>query len=174
MKILIIYQSKYGSTRQYAQWINEVVESDITDIDNAYRFDFSKYDIIVLGAYFHASHIKNRKYVIDNWDKLKNSRVILFSVSGSPAEYVVKEIEKDFPEYILDNLLFYSLRGRSCYEKMTLADRVIMHLGRLGVYIAGKKEVADNMLKDYDYVSKENIKVITDKISELTENKILL
>jgi menaquinone-dependent protoporphyrinogen IX oxidase len=104
MRTLIIYQSKYGSTKQYAEWINQAVESDITDIDNAYRLDLDSYDIIVLGTYFHASHIKMRKFIIKKWDEFKSKKVILFSTSGSPAAYVIEAVHKDLPPMIIDKL----------------------------------------------------------------------
>jgi hypothetical protein len=34
IKILIAYQSKYGSTKQYAQWIQQDTEGDLVNIED--------------------------------------------------------------------------------------------------------------------------------------------
>lgn len=167
MKTLIIYQSKYGSTKQYAEWINQAVESDITDIDNAYRFDLNNYDIVVLGTYLHASHIKMRKSIIKKWDELKSKKVILFYLSGSPSVYVIEAVRRDLPPMIFDNITTFPLGGRSKFKSLSLYDRFLMRLGQIVVYIQGNKDMARNMVKDFDYISADNIKVVTDKINEL-------
>ncbi len=166
MKTLIIYQSKYGSTKQYAEWINQAVESDITDIDNVFRFHLNNYDIIVLGTYLHASHIKMRKFIIKEWNELKNKKIILFSLSGSPAEYVIEAVKKDLPPEIIDNIKYFPLRGRSRFKSLSLFDRTVMRLGQILVYIQGKKDMARNMAKDFDYVTPDKIEVITNEIMQ--------
>lgn len=167
MKTLIIYQSKYGSTKQFAQWINQAVESDITGIESVHKFNMNNYDIIVLGTYFHASHIKMRKFIIKNWDDLKNKKVILFSMSGSPEAYVIEALRKDLPPDIFDKIKYFPFEGRFNFKGLSLLDRFVMHLGQMIVYIQGKKDMARKMLNDFDHVSADNIKVITDEINEM-------
>ncbi len=167
MKTLIIYQSKYGSTKQYAEWINQAVDSDITCIENAYRFDLNNYDIIVLGTWLHASHIMMREFIIEKWDEFKNKKIILFSTSGSPAIYATEVVRKDLPPVILDNITYFPLGGRSKFKNLALSDRLKMRMGQVLFYTIGKKVMARNMAKDYDHVSIDNIKGITDEINTL-------
>jgi thioredoxin-related protein len=49
-KILIAYQSKYGSTKQYAEWIQKESNGDLVNIENGDKTDFALYDIIIIGS----------------------------------------------------------------------------------------------------------------------------
>ena len=50
IKILIAYQSKYGSTKQYAEWIQQDTEGDLVSIENGDKPDLTRYDIIIIGG----------------------------------------------------------------------------------------------------------------------------
>lgn len=170
MKTLIIYQSRYGSTKQYAEWINGAIESDITEIGGVKQFDLSKYDIIILGTHFHASHIPMKQFIIDNWDKMCDKKIILFSASGSPAEPALKLVRKEIPGSILDNITYFPLGGRFESKQLSIGDKLMMLFGSAFAYMVNQKEMARAMRNDYDYVSKDNIKEITDKVEKWIGN----
>ncbi|NMD44890.1 MAG: flavodoxin, partial [Clostridiales bacterium] len=45
MKSLVIYRSKYGSTEQYARWIQEDLSSQLDSIDNLNKYKAEDYDL---------------------------------------------------------------------------------------------------------------------------------
>ena len=45
-KTIIIYFSKYGTTKKYAEWIAEELNGNIFDIKNSKEIDFDEYNII--------------------------------------------------------------------------------------------------------------------------------
>lgn len=49
MKGVIIYKSKYGSTRQYAEWICAETGFDLFDVKQC-PHNLSQYDLVVLGS----------------------------------------------------------------------------------------------------------------------------
>ena len=57
MKGIILYQSKYGATRRYAEWIAEETGFDCVETGKAKIEDVMKYDTIVLGGGIYASGI---------------------------------------------------------------------------------------------------------------------
>ena len=70
MKAIVIYKSKYGSTKCYAQWIADELECDINDASNVKIEDLYEYDTIIYGGGLYAEVIagvslitKNNKYI---------------------------------------------------------------------------------------------------------------
>ncbi len=49
-KIVVIYKSKYGSSKKYAQWIAEEVNGDLFNSSNIKEEKLKEYDIIVYGG----------------------------------------------------------------------------------------------------------------------------
>ena len=47
MNTVVIYKSKYGSTRTYAEWISKELECEIYDAKNIKADDLLKYDAII-------------------------------------------------------------------------------------------------------------------------------
>ncbi|NLE01149.1 MAG: flavodoxin, partial [Fibrobacter sp.] len=52
-KIIVVYKSKYGTTKRYAEWIAEEVKADLFEQSAVSVEDLLKYDIIVYGGSLH-------------------------------------------------------------------------------------------------------------------------
>ena len=50
MKGIILYQSKYGATKKYADWLVEATGYDCMETKKANLSSVQNYDVIVLGA----------------------------------------------------------------------------------------------------------------------------
>jgi hypothetical protein len=100
-----------------------------------------------------------------------NKKVILFSTSGSPAEPARKMVRKELPSSILDHMTYFPLGGRFQSKQLSIGDKMMMFFGSAFAYMINQKEMARHMRNDYDYVSKDSIKEITDKIGEWRNSK---
>jgi hypothetical protein len=82
-KTAVLYYSKYGSTRQYAEWIAEELGADLIDA-KARRLklrDIRDYDTIIYGGGIYSGGIKGVELITKNWSKgLSEKRVIVFAV----------------------------------------------------------------------------------------------
>lgn len=58
---LIIYKSKTGFTKKYADWIHEDVTCSITTLNRVKKEDIDNNDIILYGAGVHAGLISGLK-----------------------------------------------------------------------------------------------------------------
>lgn len=47
---IILYQSKYGATKKYADWLVEETGYDCIETKNAKIADLHNYDVIILGG----------------------------------------------------------------------------------------------------------------------------
>lgn len=83
MKILLIYKSKTGFTKRYAEWICEEINCRLENISNIKNIDFSNYDLIIYGSRIHAGRI-------DGLDKIRklnlDKKLIIFVTGATPKE----------------------------------------------------------------------------------------
>ena len=78
-KIVVIYESKYGSTRCYAQWIAEEHMCFLFGGKDFNRKYFIKYDVIIYGGGLYAGGVSGIKFITQNWKLLKNKQVVLYT-----------------------------------------------------------------------------------------------
>mgnify|MGYP000923732363 FL=1 len=68
MKTLILYKSKYGSTKQYAEYLNQNIKNSyLVSIDDFKKDCLNEYDNIILGSSTYMGQIQILKELIDMW-----------------------------------------------------------------------------------------------------------
>ena len=126
MKGIILYTSKYGSTKRYAEWLAEETGFDCVETKKAKIEDIKQYDTILLGGGIYASGIAGLSFLKKNIAQLREKKVIVFCDGASPYE------ERAFQQIVAHNLKD-SLAGLPCFycrgawdpEAMSLADRTL-------------------------------------------------
>ena len=72
MSTIVIYRSKYGSTKKYAEWIAEELGCNILEFKEAKIENLMKYDTIIYGGGLYAEVINGVYLLTKNFDKLYN------------------------------------------------------------------------------------------------------
>ncbi len=128
-KTLVIYKSKYGSTKRYAEWIAEDIESDIMEVSGVKVEDLYKYDTLIFGGSLHAVGIKGIKIITDHFDKLMDKKIIVFAVGCSPGreEAIKHVVSSNFTEEMKDKINFFYLRGAFNYKNLGFIDKIMMN-----------------------------------------------
>jgi len=123
---IILYQSKYGATKKYVDWLKEEKGFDCIETKKA-KIDFiQKYNTIVLGGGVYASGIAGLHFLKKNMSCLSDKKVAVFAVGASPYdEKAIMQIKDlHFKDALRDVPLFYC-RGAWDEEKMTFGDRTL-------------------------------------------------
>ena len=60
---IILYQSKYGATQKYANWLSDKTGFDCIAVDKADMKQIQQYDVIVLGGAIYASGISGLSFL---------------------------------------------------------------------------------------------------------------
>ena len=156
VKILIIYQSKYGSTKQYAEWIQQNTGGDLINIENGDKPDLASYDTIIIGSSVRIGNIVIAPFIRDHWSVMKGKNVILFTTSGTPPRHPKLQsiYEKSLPEEIRKEIKYFPLHGRISVEDLTLFDQFLMAVGKI---VERDEELKKDMGKDFDGVRRENL-----------------
>lgn len=140
MNAIVVYESRYGSTQQYAEWIADEADADVVAADDIEIEALEDYDIIVFGGWVHAGKLRGANLIADHWDRLQGKHVAVFSVSGKPpdSEDVRQALENALPEKIRDEVECFSIPGRLIYSNLRLVDRLLLTVaGRHGVEFDG-------------------------------------
>lgn len=74
MSGIILYKSKYGSTKTYATWLAEETGFEMVETDQARIADVCQHDVILLGGGIYASSIAGLSFLKKHWSKLKGKR----------------------------------------------------------------------------------------------------
>ena len=131
----VIYKSKYGSTKQYAEWVGESLGIPVFSLDDVDREQVKDYDVVILGGYIRIGKIQVADFLVRNWDLLQNKKIILFSVSAArPTDPEVEKFyEENVPADIRAQIRFFPLWGR--VSSIDLTDTLLLTVPRTANYI---------------------------------------
>ncbi len=164
MKTVVIYKSKTGFTKKYAEWIADELSADIFDVSDVKVNSIATYDTVIYGGSLHAVGINGVKFITQNFDKLKDKKIVVFATGASPwREEVIKEVKSNnFTLEQQKHIEFFYLRGGFNYSKLGPVDKLLMTL--LKWKLKNKKELTPDekgMLSSYDnpldFTKKKNI-----------------
>lgn len=155
-RVLIVYKSKYGSTKQYAQWIQQEIPGDLAEADDVGKYEFAKYDVIIFGGYVRMARIVVAPLITESWDAVKGKNVVLFTTSGVPPDHpnILKIYERSLPEELRKEIKYFPLRGRMVKSDLGFIDRFLVAVGQM---MEKDESMAKRMREDYDEVKKENL-----------------
>ena len=127
MKTIVIYKSKYGSTKTYANWIAEELSCEAVDAKNININDLTEYDTIIYGGGLYAEVINGVILITKNLDKLKDKKLIVYSTGITPLEYRnyydKLVLEKNFKPEMLEKIKVYNFLGKMILDELSLVHR---------------------------------------------------
>lgn len=124
MSGIILYQSKYGATKRYADWLAEETRFDCMETKKAKIETVKLYDTIILGGGIYASGIAGLSFLKKHIKELQGKRIVVFCDGASPYDadafaQIVAHNMKD----VLTGLPCFYCRGAWNMERMNVVDR---------------------------------------------------
>ena len=134
MSGIILYKSKYGATKKYAEWISERTGFSCIKTDDADVKNILGYDVIILGGGIYASGIAGIAFLRKNIAKLKDKKILVFCCGASPYEQNAYEavVKHNFTGELEGIPCFYC-RGTFDLSEMTFKDRTLCKMLRTAV-----------------------------------------
>ncbi|MDF1617173.1 flavodoxin domain-containing protein [Petrocella sp. FN5] len=156
MGTIIIYKSRTGYTKKYADWIAEELGFQSYDYKSAMSLDLSQFDTIIFGGSLHASGILGLKNIKKKLDFSKTKKLLVFAVGATPPVAGLEKMltEKNVGEEERSMVKIFFMRGGFNYDRLNPIDKMLMSMMKRG--IMKKKEgerTADEkgMLAAFDY-----------------------
>lgn len=130
MKTIIVYYSKYGSTRDYAEWLAAETGAEAVPLAKAKQLDLSACDAVVFGCPYYAFRLKIAGFVRAWLPKLAGKKVAFFAVGGEePSSPDCRKVyDRTFSEEARAAMRFFYFPGRITIGRMGLIDRLVMKL----------------------------------------------
>ena len=129
-KTIVVYKTKYGSTKSYAQWIAEDLGCNFVDAKDIKIDEFLQYDTIIYGGGLYAEIINGVSLITKNIEKLKDKRIIVYTTGITPldvrAYYDGEVLEKNFKNGVPENVKIFNFLGKMKMEELTLVHRAAL------------------------------------------------
>ena len=130
MNTIVIYKTKYGGTKKYAEWIGEKLGCEVVDAKKIKIDDILKYDRIIYGGGLYAEIINGVHMLTKNMDKLQNKKIAVFTTGLTPPDcrdyYDKMVIEKNFKEGLPENVRVFNYLGKMVVSELSLVHRTAL------------------------------------------------
>lgn len=126
---IILYQSKYGATKKYADWLAEMTSFDIAETKKANIEEVEKYDTVIIAGGIYASGISGMSFLKKNYKRLNNMKLAVLCVGASPYdEEAFHEIREHNLKGELSGIKCFYARGAWNEDAMTFKDRTLCRM----------------------------------------------
>ena len=145
MTPIVIYKSKYGSTKAYAEEIAKRLDCDVFEIKSVKADDLLKYDTIIFGGGLYAEMIAGISLITKNFEKIKDKKIAVFTTGLTPLDcreyYDDMVIKKNFKSYMAEKIKVFNFMGKMIIEELTLPHKAAIKT--LKKIMSGKENPSD-------------------------------
>lgn len=123
---IIVYKSKYGAVKKYAEWLSETTGYDCVETKNASIKAVSQYEAIVFCGGIYASGISGLPFLKKHFSELRGKKIAVFCAGASPFdENALKEIKRFNLKGELGEIPLFYGRGAWDESRMSFKDRTL-------------------------------------------------
>lgn len=165
MKIYLIYNSKTGFTKKYAEWIAEEIVCNVVPFADMSKIAINADDVIIYGSRIHAGKIEYLDKVKTYFSHHTRQNLIVFATGGTvaSAESAIDRIwAENFTQTEIKSIPHFYMQSGIDYQKMGFADRTIMKI--VAKLMRRKKDKSEEekgfeqaIQNSYDHSSKDYI-----------------
>ena len=157
MKGIIIYQGKYGATKQYAAWLSNELNLPAVSAANIQGSQLKDFDYLLIGSSVYVGKLKIRNWLKEHAGQLEGKKIFFFQVAAAPAADLEKRMvynSSSIPVRLIPFCQFYFLEGKMIMKHLSRFDRFML---KMGARLTRDPEAKKHMLTDFDRVKKENL-----------------
>lgn len=181
-KTIILYNSKTGYTKKYAEWIAWELAAEISDQKNFNSERYKEFDNIIFGGSLYATGISGIKKFMKSLEGMESKKIMVFATGLSiKSEEVRTEVMKANFKTPEEKLIeFFYFRGGFDFSKLPATDKFLMKMKKISIERKAKKgtELTSDekgMLAVYDhavdYTSQRYIRGLVEYVHSLESNQ---
>jgi len=177
MKSAVVYWSKTGFVKKYAEWIAEELTADLVEGDKVSLEKLTDYDSLVFGGSLYAVGINGAEFIKKALkdEKFSEKKIAIFATgASSPLPEVIEEVKNNnFSEDEQKLFKFFYLRGGFDYNMLGIKDKILMKMMKWQLERKKKKgeelnEEEKGLLEAFDepvdFTKKENIEELIEYV----------
>lgn len=129
-KIAVVYKSKSGFCKRYAEWISKELQCDLIENQKLKIQDLLPYKTLIYGGGLYAIGINGISIIKNNYEQIKDKNLIVFATGATPSreEDIHKIWETNFTEEQNKNIRKFYLRGGFDYRKLDVGNKILMSM----------------------------------------------
>ncbi len=125
---IVLYSSRYGNTKRYAEAIAAKLHCPALDVKKG-KWTLSDYETIIFGGGIYAGGIRGASVLVKHFDRIRDKRLFVFTVGiadPSDTNRFSPMLHKIFSPEMREKIQFYHFRGGMDYSKMGFRHRAMM------------------------------------------------
>lgn len=180
MKTIIVYKSKYGSSRQYASWLAQELGCEVKEPDTVTLNRLSEYDTIIYIGGLYAGSVNGFKKISKQLEALKGKQLLLCMVgmtNPTETEKYRHMFENNVSEKYREAIKPFALRGDQLFSKMSGMHRLMMKMPKVmtekipeAQRTEEDKRFIESFGKDMCFAKRENLRDIIEYIASFNKN----
>lgn len=180
--VAVVYETKYGSTRQYAEWIADDLHCEVFERRSIRANDLQEFETIIYGGAVYAGGVLGSNFIRKNLDVLGEKNLVVFTCALSdPANEkntrnIRDHLRKSLTEPVMDHVKIFHLRGAINYKKLGMVHRIMMAMMHRSVVKKDPESMTQEdreMLVTYgksaNFMDKDSVQPIVDYVRGLGE-----
>lgn len=178
-KTIVLYQSHYGFTKHYAQWIAKALSCPACESKKFPAQKLARCETVIFGGGLYAGSVNGVKFIRKNWKLLSDKKVILFTCGLADPDNpentanIRKSLAKALPDEIFRHLRLFHLQGGIDYSRLSFMHKSMMSMLKKMLL---KKETGDDLTpeermildtfgKSLDFTNQESIQPLVDFVN---------
>jgi len=131
-KIGVIYKSRYGFTKKYAEWIAKELGAELRDAANTKPADLQAYDVILYGGGLYAGVVNGLSLLTKSFESIADKSLYLFTVGAADVtdeqntNHIRAAINKVLTPEMQRKIKVYHFRGGIDYPRLNFVHRLMM------------------------------------------------
>ena len=148
-KTIIIYDSKYGHTKQYVQWLAEELNADICKAKKLNAHTLNDYATIIFGSSLYAGRSKAALMVLKHFKQIQYKKVVLFTCGvadvskESNINSINKALDKVLTPEIRSRIAIFHVRGGIDSENLSFLHKTMMKMAFSFLSKKSEQELTD-------------------------------
>lgn len=180
MKNIVVYESKYGFTKKYAEWIAIALSCDLCEKKSIKPEFLKDYDTIIYGGGLYAGGVSGIDLLTKNYYAIRDKNIVLFTCGLADTTdkdnivHIKSSLSKVLSAEMQDKIKIFNLRGGIDYSKLSIVHKSMMAM--LHKIMKSKdystlrnedREMLNTYGKVVDFTDRESIKPIIDYVAAL-------
>ncbi|SFR70942.1 flavodoxin domain-containing protein [Anaeromicropila populeti] len=173
--IVVVYNSKTGFVRKYAEWISEELECNLLEGRKVGVEDLLQYRTVIYGGGLYATGINGVGLIRNNLETLKKKNLIIFASGSTPAkEKEIAEIWRhNFSQNEMKHIELFYMRGGFDFNKLSLPNKLRLFMMKMKIQNNNnpsekEKIFLDAFTRPVDFTSKKNIEPLIKYVRALS------
>lgn len=126
---IIIYRSKYGTTRLYAEWLADALKLNIASPDTVDDEALRRLDYVIIGSSVYVGRMLISRWLHKHEAILARKKIFFFIVCGTPGSDTEKQeaiLWANIPAQLVKKGTAFFIPGRIVMDQLSWLDRVLI------------------------------------------------